>query len=151
MGGRIRANLNRYKPAVGRPVLLFLAGAMWMVVGMALVHLAWTWLSDLDRGQALWRAAIASVAASAIAYFGFTRIVDKNLRRLPARGKRCLFGFISWKSYVTIAAMIAMGIALRHSALPKPWLAVPYIAMGGALILSSLRYWRVLLGPSVSD
>ena len=150
-GRPVLARFARFKPAVGRPVLLGLAGGLWMVVGLSLVRLAWIWLGDLDRDQALWRAAGAGAAAVVIAYFGFLRIVDKNLGRLPARGKRCVFGFISWKSYFVIAIMIAMGFGLRHSSLPKPWLAVFYIAMGGALVLSSLRYWRVLLAPARSD
>ncbi len=151
MAGRILGKLSRYKPAVGRPLLLVLAGGMWTVVGVALVGLAWSWLSDLDRGQALARVAVASVAAIGIAYFGLLRVVDKNLGRLRGRGKRCLFGFISWKSYFMIALMMALGFALRHSALPKPSLAVFYIAMGGALVLSSLRYWRALFILARSD
>ena len=148
MTGRVHTGFRRYEPAVGRPVLLLLAGGMWSVVGVVLVHLAWTWLADLDREQVVWRIAGAGAASMVIAWFGFLRIVDRNLGRLPTRGKRCLFGFISWKSYLIIVVMVAMGIGLRHSAIPKPWLAMVYIAIGGALALSSLRYWRALLAPA---
>ncbi len=148
MIGPVHTGLHRYKPAVGRPVLLLLAGGMWTVVGVGLVHLAWTWLADLDFEQALLRFAGAGAASVVIAWLGFLRIVDKNLGRLPTRGKRCLFGFISWKSYLIVVVMVAMGIGLRHSAIPKHWLAMVYIAIGGALALSSLRYWRALLAPA---
>jgi hypothetical protein len=37
--------------------------------------------------------------------------------------------------------MIALGLLLRHSAIPKPYLAILYIGMGLALLLSSLRYF----------
>lgn len=38
--------------------------------------------------------------------------------------------------------MIALGIALRHSGVPKPALAVVYAAIGGALMLASGLYHR---------
>jgi len=59
--------------------------------------------------------------------------------------KKCVFSFISWKSYLIIAIMIAMGAILRRSAIPKQYLAVLYIGIGLALILSSVRYMRVFL------
>jgi hypothetical protein len=72
--------------------------------------------------------------------------VDKNLDRLlPMQGKKCVFAFITWKSYIIIAVMIALGIFLRHAPIPKPYLAVLYIGIGLALILSSIRYLRILL------
>ena len=36
--------------------------------------------------------------------------------------------------------MITMGVALRHSSIPKPWLAVPYTGMGLALVFSAVSY-----------
>jgi hypothetical protein len=38
--------------------------------------------------------------------------------------------------------MISMGIALRHSALPKRYLSILYIGIGLALFLSGIRYLR---------
>ena len=55
-----------------------------------------------------------------------------------------MFSFQAWKSYLLVAFMIALGITLRHSALPRPILAGVYLAIGGALFLSSLRYYRLL-------
>ena len=52
---------------------------------------------------------------------------------------------MSWKSYLLLGVMMALGIGLRHSPLPKPYLAVLYIGIGLALVLSSVRYLRVLL------
>jgi len=44
--------------------------------------------------------------------------------------------------------MMPMGIALRHSSFPKYYLAVLYLAMGGALFLASFHYfyhfWRIV-------
>ncbi len=58
------------------------------------------------------------------------------------QGKRCVFAFQSWKSYLIVVIMIAMGIGLRHSPIPKPYLSVLYIGIGLALILSSFRYLK---------
>jgi hypothetical protein len=84
------------------------------------------------------------VLALLVHHFGFLKIVDKNLERiLPMHGMRCLFSFIPWKSYFIIAIMITMGATLRHSAIPKQYLAIVYLGIGLALILSSVRYIRV--------
>jgi hypothetical protein len=56
-----------------------------------------------------------------------------------------VFSFMPWKSYILITIMIVMGATLRHSALPKPYLAALYSAIGTALILSSIRYFRFLI------
>jgi hypothetical protein len=79
-------------------------------------------------------------------HFGFLKIVDKNIERiLPMVDKKCLFSFITWKSYIIIMVMVALGTFLRHSAIPHRFLAILYTGIGLALILSSLRYLRVFL------
>lgn len=84
--------------------------------------------------------------AMVIHHFGFLRIVDRNLRRiLPAEEKKCIFSFMPWKSYFLVAVMVCAGIFLRHSSIPKQYLSILYIGIGLALILSSVRYFRVLL------
>ena len=86
------------------------------------------------------------MAALGVHHFKFLKIVDKNIQRItPMTDKRCLFGFISWKSYLLIMVMVALGVCLRHSAIPRPYLAILYSGIGIALILSSLRYMRVFI------
>ncbi|MFH1983631.1 MAG: hypothetical protein ABIL58_17450 [Pseudomonadota bacterium] len=134
-------------PAVDKRVLLLLAGVMWLGVGLMLVRLAWAWLSAPGIRGAMDYAGAGIAAALVIHHFGFLKIVDKNLGRiLPLEGKRCVFSFMSWKSYVMVAVMIAMGVLLRHSSIPKSWLSVLYIGIGLSLVLSSIRYLRVLIG-----
>jgi hypothetical protein len=41
--------------------------------------------------------------------------------------------------------MIALGVTLRHSAVPRPELAVVYLAIGGALLLASFSYYNNLI------
>jgi hypothetical protein len=147
----MKQGLQRFKPAVSRRLLLLLAGLMWIGVGSLLLSLAVGWLRVGDARHPYLLAGLGTIAALCIHHFGFLRVVDRNLARiLPRPGKRCAFAFMSWKSYVTVAIMMAMGIALRHSSIPKPPLAVLYIGIGLALVLSSIRYLRVLLTSSES-
>ncbi len=54
-----------------------------------------------------------------------------------------MFAFIPWKSYLIVAVMVIMGGVLRYSMIPKRELAILYIGIGLALILSSVRYIRI--------
>jgi hypothetical protein len=136
--------INRMKPAVGKSALLFMAAFVWIAAGVMLLSFAYSWLHRLATHGFLF-AGIGVVLALVIHHFGFLRIVDKNLARiLPMAGKHCLFSFMTWKSYILVAVMASMGVALRHSPVPKSYLAVVYIAIGMALVLSSLRYLRNL-------
>ncbi len=108
-----------------------------------LLCLAFSWLAagaDVNRYLSI---AAGVVLGFLIHRFGFSRIADKNLARiLPFDEKKCVFSFISWKSYLIIAVMIALGQVLRRSPIPKPHLAILYTGIGSGLILSSIRYTR---------
>ena len=137
---------DKYKPAVTKNVLVFLAGLVWICVGTMLLFLAFSWLSKASHVNRAVFVGGGAVLALLVHHFGFLKIVDKNLKRiLPMDDKKCVFSFISWKSYLIIAIMIAMGAILRRSAIPKQYLAILYIGIGLALILSSVRYMRVFL------
>ncbi len=136
-------NMKKFKPAVTNTALLFLAGFVWACVGTMLLFLAFSWLSAASRTTFYLFGGTGVVFALMVHHFGFLKIVDKNLDRiLPMDEKHCLFAFIPWKSYLMIAFMITMGAILRHSSIPKPYLAILYTTIGLALILSSVRYIR---------
>jgi hypothetical protein len=133
-----------FKPAVTKNALLFLAGFVWFCVGAMLLIVAYSWLSDAPRKIFFIFFAFGILLALLVHHFGFLRIVDKNIARiLPMADKKCLFSFITWKSYMIIIVMVGMGTFLRHSAIPRPYLAIVYTGIGLALVLSSLRYIRV--------
>ena len=135
-----------FKPAVTKNALLFLAGVVWLCVGAMLLTLACSWLSDAPGKPFFIFLAAGILLALLVHHFGFLRIVDKNIARiLPMTDKKCLFSFITWKSYMIIMVMVGMGTFLRHSAIPRPYLAVLYTGIGLALVLSSLRYIRVFI------
>jgi hypothetical protein len=139
-------DIKKYKPAVPKVILLFLAGGLWLGVGCMLLVLAVSWLQEAVQINRALFAGAGVVLALLIHHFGFLKIVDKNLGRiLPSDEKKCVFSFMPWKSYLLIPVMITLGILLRHSALPKHYLAILYIAIGLALALSSVRYMRYFL------
>ncbi len=127
-------------------VLLFIAGFVWLCVGTMLLSLAFSWLSAIFNINIYLFVCAGVLLALFAHHFGFLKIADKNLQRIfSMKGKQCLLTFIPWKSYLIIAIMVLLGLILRHSAIPKQYLAILYIGIGLALILSSLRYFRVFL------
>ncbi len=129
-----------------KKALLLIAGIMWAGTGIMLDVLSYFWLRTENPHDALVSSVIGFVCALVIHHFGFLRIVDRNLDRiLPMEGRRCVFSFMPWKSYILIIIMVIIGFLLRHSPIPKLYLSVLYIGIGTALILSSVRYLRYLI------
>ncbi len=137
---------DKYKPAVDKSTLLLLAGSMWAGVGILLLRYSWSWLNAYQGKASILFAVTGTAAALLIHHFGFLRIVDSNVGRiLSMEGKKCMFSFITWKSYLIATFMVVMGVALRHSPIPKHYLSIFYTGIGLALILSSVRYFRVFI------
>jgi hypothetical protein len=133
----------KYDPAVDKKFLIALSGILWSIVGIALCNLAVGWLSETTGWTAALLGASGAVLSLLIHHFGFLKLVDRNIERILSKnGRVCIFAFQPWKSYLIILIMVGMGTFLRHSSLPKPYLAVIYIGFGGAMLLSSLRYHR---------
>jgi len=137
--------LNSLKPAVTKSWLIALAGLMWTGVGVMLCRLAYVWLAVINRGMATSLALFGVVMAVAAYHFGFSRIAQKNIKRLCLLTERtCVFAFQTWKGYVIIGLMIILGAVLRNSAIPKQYLAIIYTTIGGAIFLSSFHYYGLL-------
>jgi hypothetical protein len=146
----MRNKIDKIKPAVDKSALIFLSFFVWVVVGTLLLLFAYSWLKASQANRSFLFVGAGVGAALVIHHFGFLKIVDKNLGRiLPMEGKKCAFSFMTWKSYIIVAAMVTMGTWLRHSAIPKTYLSILYIGIGLSLILSSMRYLRVLLGQLI--
>ncbi len=141
--------MTKIKPSVNKRVLLFLAGLMWLSVGTMLLCLSFSWLNASHAHGAFLFAGIGVMVALVVHHFGFLKIVDKNLGRiLPMEGTKCVFAFMTWKSYIIVVLMVAIGAFLRQSPIPKSYLSIIYIGIGLALLLSSIRYLRVLLNQT---
>jgi hypothetical protein len=138
--------LARLKPDVPKCWLFAACGVMWSVVGLSMCLAAMNWLraESLIQGAGLELAGL--VVAAAALQWSFSGIARRNIRRLrQLSDKGCFFAFQAWKSYLIIAFMIVLGMALRHSPIPRSALAVVYTGIGGALFLASFHYYRHLL------
>jgi len=143
---------ERLVPAVSKRWLYFLAGVIWSGVGILLTHLAYGWLLPVERWVAWLLALMGLLMAVAIYRFLFTWFADKNIKRVNnfSKDKICIFAFQQWTSYPLVAFMVALGISLRvYSPLPKPFLAIMYIGIGGGLLLGSFRYYAHILGYNI--
>ena len=135
--------IRKITPSADKRVLVLLSGSMWCGVGIMLVNFAVKWVSMTGGTEKLLLYSAGFLAAMAIHHFGFLKVADKNLKRLlPMSEKRCVFSFMTWKSYILVAFMMILGIALRHSSIPKQYLSVLYNGIGLALFLSGIRYFR---------
>jgi hypothetical protein len=141
-------NLEKFKPAVSKYWLMALGGIMWSGVGIMLCRLAIIWLRPVPRTWAWSLGSLGFIGAIVVYRFGFSKIALKNITRvclLP--DATCIFAFQAWRSYLIIVIMVALGLTLRHSPMPKRFLAVIYETIGGALFFSSFhfygRVWRV--------
>jgi hypothetical protein len=131
---------------VDRHWLFAIGGAVWTAVGVLLLVYTATWLAPVSLGLKFILGAEGLVVAAIFVRFVFGGIVRKNIARIdlgPARASA--FAFQGWKSYVVTVFMVGLGITLRHSAIPKPELAVVYEGIGLALLVTSLLYDRRLL------
>jgi hypothetical protein len=135
--------IEKLNPTVDKKILVLLAGLMWCGVGIMLICFALTWLSHYNgEGKVLLYMA-GFLIAMPIHHFGFLKIADKNLKRLlPLTEKKCVFAFMTWRSYFIVVIMVSMGIGLRHSSIPKQYLSILYNGIGLALFLSGIRYFR---------
>jgi hypothetical protein len=138
-----RMKIEKLNPTVDKKVLVLLAGVMWCSVGIMLICFAITWLRRYNESGVFLFYMAGFLAAMPIHHFGFLKLADKNLNRLlPDMEKRSVFTFMTWRSYFIVLIMVSLGIALRHSPIPKQYLSILYNGIGLALFLSGLRYMR---------
>jgi hypothetical protein len=131
-----------YKPNASRPLLFLTAGLLWTFVGLWLCTLAIIWLQASEIEKRYLYVLIGSALGLGAYLTVFSQIAKKNIERLKGLPeKSCFFAFQAWHSYLVIVFMIALGLGLRHSAIPRHWLAVVYITIGGALLGASFHYY----------
>jgi hypothetical protein len=134
-------------PAARRETLVLVAGIVWSVVGLMLVSVAVSWIAQ-SNSSAVLPACGGMVGGYLIYWFAFSHLARKNLARIyaqsPQKNKVCVFAFQNIRSYFLVVIMMTMGYGMRHSGIPKIDLAPFYIAIGVALMLSSLLYYNRL-------
>jgi hypothetical protein len=133
-----------YKPTASSRVQVFLAAAMWSVVGGSLLAYGITSMAA-ETGPGLAAAYAASGALLGImkSRFVLDRAALKIASRIIDRGEgRCIGGFLSIRSWLLVCGMIALGRILRGGLLPVIAVGILYAAVGTALFFSSRHMWR---------
>ncbi len=132
------------KPAVPRHVLFAVAAAAWLAAGGILCTRAAIWLLADSGSVAMVLAAGGVIIAFVFFKYMFASVARKNIARISGLPESpCIFAFAAWRGYFMIVLMVTIGIMLRTSPLPRDYLVVPYIAMGGALVFASLLFARM--------
>lgn len=136
------------KPAAKRSTLTLIAGMVWSLTGIGLSTAGIYWLSG-EPGRVLMGLIALGLAIGIVVYrFKFGGIARENLERIyaqsPGNEKVCVFAFQNIRSYILVAIMMAMGYTLRHSGIPKVYLAPMYLAIGTGMLWSSFVYYRHL-------
>jgi hypothetical protein len=123
--------------------LYLIAGILWNGAGVMLCRLAVLWLSVVQKRLGLELAIVGIGAAIPMSHFAFVPIAHKNIRRIGELvGRVSVFAFQAPRGYLIIVFMILFGFALRHSFLPKEYLASAYEMIGISLILGSVLFYR---------
>lgn len=132
-------------PAVERRWLYLAAALLWSAAGLMLCVRAVNWLVHDTVPHAL-PFAVAGIASGIVIYrFKFSRIAARNIRRINnLDGRTSIFAFQSPLTYLLIVGMMGLGIALRHSSIPRLYLAVLYTGIGLGLLLSSGEYFQCI-------
>jgi hypothetical protein len=136
--------LEHLTPRASRRQHLFLAALLWSVVGAVLFLVGCRWVIAGATGAT--RPLLVALALGVgLAKGRF--VLDRTARRITGRilergDDRCLGGFLSWKSWLLIAAMSASGRLLRGSHLPPAGIGTLYAAIGTGLVFSSRIAWR---------
>ena len=124
----------------------FAAGVMWLGVGSMLLARAVGWLMGISSLTVLEYTLIGLIFAFLQYFIFFKHIVGKNMNRIHTFTERTsIFHFQPLRSYFIAIFMIAFGISLRLSPIPKPYLAIVYIGIGVSLAMASIPYFGTLI------
>jgi hypothetical protein len=133
----------KFLPFIQRHWLFLIAGLAWTLVGFLLCGRAVGWLLALPLGTEMPLISASILIAGTGYYFGFSKVVKKNIARIYALPERAPFyAFTAPRGYILITIMVTTGVTLRNSALPKVYLTIPYLAMGCVLLIGSVRFYR---------
>lgn len=133
---------RRLTPVASPRTRLFAAAFVWTAVGAGLLAAGLAWI--VGSPSAAWLAAIPAALAVGWAKGRFVLAprARANTRRIAAAGEaRCVGGAFSWGSWLLAIGMMAGGMLLRRSPIPRPWLGLVYTTVGIALLAASAHAW----------
>ena len=154
---RRAAGWRRLTPRAGARAQLLAAAAVWLVGTAILLVRGVQYIvapEEYERfGYGIVLIAVMAIAIGIVkARFILIRYAGKAVRRIRTRGHACFFGLFAWSSWVFIIVMMGGGVLLRHSPLVDSWggrtfLGILYVAVGTALAIADVVFWRAALGP----
>ncbi len=142
-----RDGWRRWTPRAGRRALARFAGVMWLLVALMLLARAGVWLAGSSPRTAAVSGGLGLLMGIVLVPRAFRPLVAKNIarwRELPE--PVCLFACFAPRSWALVAVMVAAGITLRRSPVPRPVLIVPYLGMAVCLGYGAVRYLRHAAG-----
>jgi len=134
---------QKFKPAVSRHNLLFIAGLAWTTAGGILM---WRGLDyEMKHSPHLWLNILMGTVIGIPFYFIlFAKISHKHIKRIKGLSipYPCAFSFFNTRSYIMMMVMITSGILLRRvDAINKEYLFTFYIGMALPLLISAIRFY----------
>ena len=138
--------LETYKPAVSSRTQLWLAGATWSIVGVALLGVGTLWmLTSKKLAISLSLLFVALCLGIGKSFWVLDRTASGIVERIKLRGDgQCLGGFFSLRVWALVVVMMLMGKILRGTDIPRPVLGLIYAAVGVGLVISSRSIWKGL-------
>lgn len=150
--GSMRSKLIKLKPGVDRTTHLFLAGAIWPLIGLMLCYRG---LSRLIGSGYEWLILISLLLGICKSVFILDKTARKGIDRILKFGDNtCIGAVYSIKTWLMVLFMISAGIILRKTPIPPHYLGFLYVAIGGGLLFSSRHAWRTwfrLIGKESID
>jgi hypothetical protein len=138
--------LETYKPTASSRFQLWLAGAMWTAVGIALTFVGGHWLLTTDGYKILILTAVAVCLGIGKSFFVLERAAHNFVSRIQLRGEgKCVGGFLSVKGWALVGGMVLLGRLLRSVGIPRPILGLVYAGVGLGMVISSRIFWRAWL------
>lgn len=140
--GESRIVFARFKPDVSVKTRIFLAALLWSCIGLMLM---WRGVNALAGSGKEWLLFISLVVGTFKSRMILDRVAVKNMARIFEKGEySCLGGVYSWKTWLLVLAMIAMGRLLRASSLQVWLVGLIYVTVGWSLFWSSRKVWMRL-------
>ena len=134
--------LERWKPSAGARTHVLMAALLWTCVGVGLstAGMRWCFRAGSPWGPLLIAGGLGLGLIKG--RFALQRTAIRSAARIARRGDgKCLGGFLSWKSWLFVLAMMGMGVLLRRSDVPRAVLGLVYTAVGAALLWGSRVFW----------
>ena len=152
-----RVGWRRLTPRAGVRIQLVAAALLWLVgTSILLVRGVFYMIAPEEYERFGFGVALIGLVAVAIglvkARLILIRYARKAVGRIHTRGHACFFGFFAPSSWLFILVMMGGGMMLRRTPLVdymwgRTFLGILYVAVGTALLIADVIFWRAVFGP----